>query len=57
MNELLLLFSIEEKCEKDNSFYNHVVKFANPSKFNDRYSELLDKFLNQYALNKAEKSE
>lgn len=54
-NTMLL---IERKCQKDHSFYNYMDEHCDiDNKFNTRYNELLDKFLNKYALDKAEKSE
>ena len=54
-NTMLL---IERRCQEHNDFYNYVDRHCDvTNKFNTRYKELLDKFLNKYALDKAEKSE
>ena len=54
-NTMLL---IEFKCLDNDDFYDYVDRHCDINNvFNVRYSELLDKFLNKYALNKPEKSD
>ena len=54
-NTMLL---VESKCLGHEDFYNYVDEHCDiNNRFNVRYQELLDKFLNKYALNKTEKSE
>ena len=48
---------IENNCFNNIKFADYVKKYYDVNKFNNRYMELLDKFLNKYALNKPEKSE
>ena len=57
MSEFISMLLIENKCYKDNDFYKFIKNNYNIKKFNNRYKELLDSFLNQYALNKTEKSD
>lgn len=55
--EFILMLLIENKVKGDDKFYEYFLKKANKKKFNARYQQLLDDFLNLYALNKTEKSE
>ena len=58
--EFIIMLLIENRsyCSKDEGiFYDYLKEHYDLNKFNDRYRELLDKFLNDYALNKTEKSE
>lgn len=57
MEEFILMLLIEKKCQENTSFYDYFISHANKEKFNARYKELLDNFLNKYALNNTEKSE
>lgn len=55
--EFIIMLLIENNCNHNEEFYNYVKEHYNVNKFNERYKELLDEFLNKYALNKTEKSE
>lgn len=55
--EFVTMLLIENKCNKEDKFYNYVERNTNIKVFNKRYKKLLDKFLNDYALNKTEKSD
>ena len=55
--EFIAMLLIENKCKKESEFYSYFVINSNRKTFNERYKELLDKFLNYYALIKTEKSE
>lgn len=55
--ELIAMFMVEKKVRENDDFYEYFLQKANKKVFNNRYKELLDKFLNLYALNKTEKSE
>ena len=57
--ELIIILLIENRVlKKDgNDFYDFLKEHYNLEDFNKRYSELLDNFMNQYALDKTEKSE
>ena len=60
INELVefnIMLLIEKKAKEEDKFYEYFLRKANKKKFNVRYQELLDKYLNLYALNKTEKSE
>jgi len=60
INELVefnIMLLIEKKAKEEDKFYEYFLSKANKKKFNARYKELLDKYLNLYALNKTEKSE
>jgi len=60
INELVefnVMLLIEKKAKEEDKFYEYFLRKANKKKFNARYQELLDKYLNLYALNKTEKSE
>ena len=56
-DEFITMLLIEKKCQESTVFYDYFVEHANKEQFNQRYKELLDSFLNKYALNKTEKSE
>lgn len=55
--EFVTMLLIESKCNKEDKFYNYIERNTNVKVFNKRYRKLLDKFLNDYALNKTEKSD
>ena len=57
MNEFILMLNIERLASKNKDFYKYLEKYYDLDKFNDRYKELLDEFLNDYALNNTEKSD
>ena len=48
---------IENACYNNDKFSKYIEEHYDIEKFNKRYVELLDNFLNQYALNKTEKSD
>lgn len=56
-SDFIIMLLIENLSYNDENFSNHLLKHYNIAKINSRYRELLDKFLNDYALNKSEKSE
>ena len=55
--EFIIMLLIEQKINTDTKLYDYFIKRADRITFNKRYRELLDKFLNKYALNKTEKSD
>ena len=55
--ELIILLLLETKVHDREEYYEMFKKEYNCNKMNDRFNELLDKFLNEYALNNTEKSE
>lgn len=58
--EFIIMLLIENRALLENDrerFFNHLKENYNLEDFNKRYSQLLDNFMNQYALNKTEKSE
>ena len=55
--EFIILLLLENNCFNNIKFSDYIKKHYNVDKFNERYRELLDDFLNEYALNKTEKSE
>lgn len=55
--EFATMLLIEKKAQEDLEFYNYLLANSDKDAFNNRYKELLDEFLNQYALNNTEKSE
>ena len=55
--EFIVMLLIENNCFNNIKFSDYIREHYNVYKFNDRYKELLDDFLNEYALNKTEKSE
>ena len=55
--ELVAMLLIENRCNKGDEFYKYVEINTNIEICNKRYRQLLDKFLNNYALNKTEKSD
>ena len=57
LQEFIALLLIENSCFNDLKFSDYIKDNYNTKKFNNRYKELLDDFLNEYALNKTEKSE
>lgn len=57
MEEFITMLLLEKKCLEDTSFYDYFISHTNKENFNKRYKELLDNFLNKYALTKTEKSE
>lgn len=56
-DEFIIMLLVERLAYKDDRFYNHFKENYDVNKFNERYRELLDKFLDPYALNKTEKSD
>lgn len=57
MLELIILQDIICVYNKDNEYTNFIDKNYDVDKIGDRYLELGIEFLNQYALNKTEKSD
>jgi len=59
MQEFIIMLLVENRALKNDSekFLNFLEKHYDLKSFNKRYIKLLDKFMNQYALNKTEKSE
>ena len=57
--EFIVMLLIENRVLKTNGsdFLDYLEERYSLKLFNKRYSELLDKFMNNYALNKTEKSE
>lgn len=55
--EFTILLLLENNCYNNMRFANYIEDNYNLDKFNKRYKELLDKFFNDYALNKTEKSD
>jgi hypothetical protein len=53
--ELIILLLLETKFH-DREDYHELLKKYDCNKMNDRFNELLDEFLNDYALNNTEKS-
>lgn len=56
-DEFIIMLLIERLSYKNDEFYEHFNRNYDQEKFNKRYRELLDKFLNPYALIKTEKSD
>ena len=57
MLELLLLCKVLEDYDKDDVYREFIRKNYDSYKIQNRYTELGKEFLNEYALNKTEKSE
>ena len=55
--EFIIMLLLENLSYRDKDFLNYMYNKYEAKVFNDRYKELLDKFLEPYALNKTEKSE
>jgi hypothetical protein len=55
--EFIAMLLIEKKAKEDDKFYDYFIINSNKESFNKRYDELLDNFLNSYAINKTEKSD
>ena len=55
--ELIILLLLETKFHDRDDYHEMFKKEYNCDKINERFNELLDKFLNEYALNNTEKSE
>jgi len=55
--ELIILLLLETRFHDRDDYHEMFKKEYNCDKINDRFNELLDKFLNEYALNNTEKSE
>ena len=55
--EFIILLLLENNCFNNLQFSDYLKDNYDIKKFNERYKELLDNFLNEYALNKTEKSE
>jgi len=55
--ELIILLLLETRFHDIDDYHEMFKKEYNCDKLNERYNELLDKFLNEYALNNTEKSE
>ena len=55
--ELIILLLLEARFHDREDYYEMFGREYNCDKINDRFNELLDKFLNEYALNNTEKSE
>ena len=54
--ELIILLLLETKFHDREDYHEMFKKEYNCDKINDRFNELLDEFLNEYALNNTEKS-
>ena len=57
MLELLILYRICDDYWQSDAYADHLDKHYDMQKLGDRYDELGKEFLNEYALNKTEKSE
>jgi len=58
--EFIIMLLIENRAllQSDREdFLDYLKEHYNLEKFNERYTQLLDKFMNDYALNKTEKSD
>ena len=55
--EFIIMLHIEKLAMVNEDFAEHLDVNYDVNKFNKRYRRLLDKFLNDYALNKTEKSD
>ena len=55
--ELIILLLLETRFHDRDDYHEMFKKEYNCDKINERFNELLDKFLNEYALNNTEKSE
>ena len=55
--EFIIMLLIENNCFNNIKFSDYIKEHYDVDKFNNIYMELLDSFLNEYALNKTEKSE
>lgn len=54
---LIILHLIKNDYITNDQFQEHLEKYYNIERLNNDYLSLLDEFLNEYALSKAEKSE
>ena len=57
VEEFTIMLLLENLARKNKDFLNYLYDKYDAKVFNNRYRELLDKFLEPYALNKTEKSE
>ena len=57
MSEFIIMLLLERLSIDNRDFEDYFKSNYNLNKFNNRYKNLLDEFLNPYALNKTEKSE
>lgn len=55
--EFIIMLLLENNCFNNIRFSDYLKDNYDTKRFNKRYKELLDDFLNEYALNKTEKSE
>lgn len=55
--EFIILLLLENNCFNNIRFADYIEDKYDSNKINKRYRELLDDFLNEYALNKTEKSD
>lgn len=55
--EFIIMLLLENNCFNNIRFSDYLKDNYDIKKFNERYKELLDNFLNEYALNNTEKSE
>ena len=55
--EFIILLLLENNCFNNIRFADYIENKYDSDRINKRYRELLDDFLNEYALNKTEKSE
>lgn len=55
--EFSIMLHLERLASVNRKFSEHLSNNYDMDKFNKRYRELLDEFLNDYALNKTEKSD
>ncbi len=56
MQEFIIMLLLENLATNNEDFENYFHKHYDTVKFNNRYKDLLDEFLNEYALNTSEKS-
>ena len=57
VEEFTIMLLLENLAYRNKGFLNYLYDKYDAKAFNNRYRELLDKFLEPYALNKTEKSE
>jgi hypothetical protein len=55
--EFIILLLLENNCFNNIRFADYIENKYDSDRINKRYRELLDDFLNEYALNKTEKSD
>jgi len=57
MCEFSIMLHLEQLAKTNKEFADYLDEYYDVDRFNARYIELLDDFLNPYALNKTEKSD